>query len=382
MSMLKKLLRYPNAAVWDKSPDAELAFRMNSLRGLKWRIADERLTVTIDTDVLEFDLSSHTVGGLIAQLRSFGILVQRESPAFLGRSARVLAEGSGDASTPTGDIIAGFKSVLWVHYAAYALELRTAKGQVREALRQMVLTQAEDEWLDVWGQLFGVPRNDGELDPEYQQRIPEEVTRLRVSKIAIEEAVYRQTGNRIYLREAWRLMFRLDTSRLSGNHRMVNNEAWRYGYLQPYAKDLFDWGDALAIIHRNKAAGVVVFEPVAEIDRLVDARVDGTVSFGAEDLYGIRVSPQFEFRLDHMRLGVTRPHRNWTAGHISEMVIMNTIRTGTWRSVGGSWPQASWKSWAQTSSLQGTVGARRISTSSWLAGRSWSQGGTWSNVDG
>ena len=200
-SILSKLIRYPHSAIFDKSPDAGIAFHINHPVGLSWTIADEIMTVKLGATTHRYDLSEFKIGTLVAKMKTDGIYVESESPYFFGRSARVLLDGKGDASKAGGDTILGFKSHLWVTFAAFASELRLAKIAVTEALRQMIITQAEDEWLDLWGSLYDVPRLPSEIDSDYQVRIPEEAFRLRVNKFGIEKAVLDLTGKRVHIRE-------------------------------------------------------------------------------------------------------------------------------------------------------------------------------------
>ena len=356
-STLKKLLRYPHSAVFDKDPVVVAAMRLNSSSGLTWRITDEIMSVSIGGTERTYDLADFTVGTLIQRLTDDGAVVQLPSAQLFGRSARVLMDGKGDSSKAGEDAILGFTSPLWITYAAYASELRQAKKQVNEALKQMVITQAEDEWLDLWGSLYDVPRLDGETDADYQVRIPEEAFRLRVNKYAIEKAILDLTGNRIHLRETWSRMFRLDESRMSGTHRLVNGDAWRYGYIQPYAKELFDWGNALEVIERNKAAGVIVFDPIAEIDRHVDAEMAGIISFGVLATAGAWVRPSSDFKLDFLRLDTTTAHRNWTAACFTTAVLMSTVDAGS-------------------EALNGLTVFAHVTTTEWTNRRTWN-GGSW-----
>jgi hypothetical protein len=95
---------------------------------------------------------------------------------------------------------------------AYAGEIGEAEYQSGQALRQMVMTQAEGEWLDVWAGLYGVPRLPSEMDVALQQRIPHEVFRLRVNGLAIESAIKDLTGKTVEIREPWRLMYSMKLS--------------------------------------------------------------------------------------------------------------------------------------------------------------------------
>ncbi|BCP56326.1 hypothetical protein K32_49430 [Kaistia sp. 32K] len=311
MNMLQKLLRHPHNAVFDKSADAVPAFRLQHQDGAAWVVDEGVLAVSTPSISRKYRLADHTIGSLILRLKVDGFTVVSVSTYLFGRSARVLVPGSGSQAQSNGDQLMGFRSLLWAIYSAFAPELVEAKRQVGEALKQMVITTAEGEWLDLWGNLYSVPREDGEKDGDYQRRIPEEAFRLRVNKIAIEQAVFDLTGKRIVLLETWRNMFRLDESVLSGSDRLVDSDRWRYGYIQPVAKELIDWTEVLKVIDRNRAAGVIILPPQSEISDFVDGRVDGTIAFGMLARFGALVRTLDEARLDWMQLGNTHQIRNW-----------------------------------------------------------------------
>lgn len=257
---LQKLLKYPHAAVFDKSPVPELALRIRHDAGATWSIAENVMTVTSGDLVRTFDLSEYTIGSLASALEAEGFQVPAISPAWQGRSALVLAEGSGDQNESNGDHVHAFTSLLWVLLSAYAVEVREAERQVGNALQQMVLTTAEGEWLDLWGYLYGVPRKQGELDPAYRLHIKKEAFRLRVNKFAIEQAITDQTGDDIRIIEPWRLMFRLDDSVLSGPHRLQDANYYNYHVIQATGPSGADWEAIRAIVDRNRAAGVIQYQ--------------------------------------------------------------------------------------------------------------------------
>lgn len=380
-TVLSRLLDYLHSAVFEKSPDAAIAFRMSREGGLIWSIADEVLSVRFGSSLQEYNLAEHTIGSLVAALAQQSIIITQLNTDLAGFRAIALVESQGNVAQVDGGLIFGFTNPLWGLYSAYSGELRLAKRQVYEALRQMVIGKAQGEWLALWGRLFGVPAKENETELSHQSRIPEEAFRFRVNKYAIQKAVKDLTGLDIRLRANWEKMFRLDSSRLSGGHRLVDGKAWRYGYLQPYAKGLFDWQDALEIIDRNIAAGVVVFEPVAEIEALVSGNLDGTINYGCEALFATHVTPTFDFRLDHLRLGITHPHRNWTVAVESLAVIINVQKNGSWRVTNSNWDDRPWNYGVHADELDGTVAFKAIATSNWRTGRTWRQGG-WARWDG
>lgn len=279
MSLLQRLLKYPHAAVFDKSPEPELALRLRNPHGLTWEVTGSVLHLVTGQDVswngaLSFDgrydwgvtvrdysLIDKTVGDLIAELRADGHEVLYESQELSGRAAHILIIGSGNQDESNGDHLTAYTSLLWSLYGAYAIEVERAEVQVGEALRQMVLTQAEAEWLDVWANLYGVRRVSEEADPALQERIPQEAFRLRVNGLAIEQAVRDITGHAVRIDEPWRRMFTTSESALSGGDHLQDGRFYTYHVIQPIGGEGTDWDAVLPVIHRNKAAGIDLYTP-------------------------------------------------------------------------------------------------------------------------
>ena len=175
----------------------------------------------------------------------------------------LLFDGSGNSSASNGDRIYAFRDLLRSLIGGYARELRTAKSQVSEAICQMVITQAEGEWLNLWGNLYNTPRPRGMQDSKYQLLIPQEAFRIRVNGYAIEKAILDLTGQRVSIEEPWSDMFRLDTSRLSSLNRFYDGDSIGYHIILPVAYQPVVWDGIVEIIERNKAAGVIVLPPEA-----------------------------------------------------------------------------------------------------------------------
>lgn len=264
-TVLQRLLKHPHSAVFDKAPGAELALRVRHPDGCIWVIADEALVVTAGVVSRTYDLSGLSVGQLAAALVSDGFEVLSLSPDWLTRPAMALIEGQGDQGASNGDHIEAFTSILWVLLSGYAAEARAADYQVSQALRQMVITQAEGEWLDLWGALYSVGRLVGESDAAYAPRIPEEAFRVRVNGFAIENAIKDATGFDVEIREPWRRMFALDVSALSGGDHLHDADFYTYHIIQPVARAPFDWAPVLEVINRNRPAGVLVYSPSLEM---------------------------------------------------------------------------------------------------------------------
>lgn len=308
---LQRLLKYPHSAVFDKAPASELVLRVRHADGARWTVADEVMTVTAGALERIYPLAGHTFGSLAAALQADGFDVLLLAPQWAARSALAAVEGSGDQGASNGDHIYAFTSLLWAMLSGYAGETREAGHQVVQALRQMVLTQAEGEWLDLWGKLYNEGRRPGEADETYAPRIPQEAFRIRVNALAIEQAIKDHTGKDVIIEEPWGLMFRLDESALSGSHRFYNGENVGYHLLRPVSRESIDWTDVLAVIERNRAAGVIVLAPEVRMGRWVDASIDGTIWSARTSQHAIFVPFFSDNRLDYLVLSGEEITRNW-----------------------------------------------------------------------
>lgn len=277
MTMLKRLLGSLHSAVFDTSPDAALAFFIRHPDGVVWSVADEVLVATVAGQSKSYPLATMTIGQLAGQLVIDGFEVSGLSSEFSSLSASVLIDGSGNTATSNGDRLYAFRDYLRVLLGGYARELRTAKLQIAEAVKQMVITQAEGEWLDLWGALYNTPRPQGMLDQAYQPLIPQEAFRLRVNGLAIEKAILDLTGQRVNIEEPWGSMFRLDESRLSSTHRFYDGSTVGYHLIRPVADKAINWDGIIDIIERNKAAGVIVLPPEERNRNWVKDPLNGTI---------------------------------------------------------------------------------------------------------
>lgn len=261
MSTLKRLLGSLHTAVFDTSPDSGLAFFVRHPDGIAWSVSEENLTATVNGNSKTYRLNTMTIGQLAGQMVMDGFEVTGLQPEFAGLSASVLLEGSGNTLNSNGDRLYAFRDLLRSLFGGYARELRTAKVQIGEALKQMVITQAEGEWLDLWGALYNTPRKYGMSDASYQKLIPEEAFRIRVNAYAIEKTIFDLTGQRVHIEEPWGNIFRLDESQLSGTHRFYDGSTVGYHLILPVSDRSINWDGILDIIERNKAAGVIILPP-------------------------------------------------------------------------------------------------------------------------
>jgi hypothetical protein len=109
-------------------------------------------------------------------------------------SACALIDGDGYQAQSNGDIIRAYQSTLWMYLDALATELVEAKNRIIAMLDQMSIKTADNEWLDEWGEYFGVLRAASEPDADYANRIIAEVIRPRGNNKAIESALFQQFG--------------------------------------------------------------------------------------------------------------------------------------------------------------------------------------------
>jgi hypothetical protein len=277
MSMLKRLLASLHSAVFDKSPDSALAFFIRHPDGVRWMVEDEVLTATVGNESRSYDLAAFTVGQLAGQMVLDGFDVEGLSPELAGLSASVLIEGSGNTLNSNGDRLFGFRDLLRSLFGGYARELRIAKKQIGEGLRQLVITQAEGEWLDLWGALYNTPRKPRQSDADYAPIIPREAFRIRVNAFAIELAIWELTGQLVHIEEPWGDMFRLDYSRLSSNSRFFDGSTIGYHLIKPVSDGPINWDGILDIIYRNKAAGVIILPPEEHDRTWIRDALNGTI---------------------------------------------------------------------------------------------------------
>lgn len=360
MTALQRLLSYLHIAVFDPSPASELAFRVKGQSQCVWTIGDERMRVTDGGVEFNYDLNEFTVGELAARLTSDGFTVDAFSAEFAGLSAKVLVEGTGTEGVSSGDQLRGFKSLGWALLGGYGREIREAKHQVGQAIRQMVIRDSEGEWLDLHAALYDQTRKPGQTDPSLAAQIPMEAFRIRVNALAIEKAVFDATGKSVTIEEPFRSMFRLSESRLSGSERFYDGSNVGPNLIQPSSRQPIDWSDVLPVIRRNKAAGVIILEPISRPSSFVSGGLDGSSSVGITASYVDMCRSQGEDRLNFMSLsneyavtknfGVSIATALSMTFDVNECPVSATLRT--YQFTGTTWLYAkTWGEFAWTSDI-------------------------------
>lgn len=345
MTTLTRLLDYAHGRVFDKDPHAVLAMRVQHPDGCAWAVAEGVLSVMAGGVRRDYALQSTTLGGLAAKLQADGFTVVGLNPDVTALSALTLIEGTGDQGKSNGDHLLAYTSLLWALQGAYAPELRYQRYQIGEALRQMVMTQSENEWLDLWGTLYGVsrppagdtgiptdaaPRPDGSAsDDEYSQYIPEEAFRLRVNPVAIENTIKRKTGQDVRLYEPWKDLFFLSESKLD-TQRMYDGDFWSPHVFRPEISSYHNikWDKIKAIIERDRPAGVIMYDPRWYPDvRWLFADVDDLqASFARNAILGMAARYEDRALLDFYRLDDTLiqnyrivPYQLWSGTNFGQV---------------------------------------------------------------
>lgn len=198
MKFTQKLLKYLHK-VFDKDPHEFLAIRLQYQGGMTWQVSDGFLYTTVTGgpgQSLSIDLSRYTLAELVDYLSTqSGYSVLYSDMSILSTlKSLVLMDGSNDITLSNGDHLYGYTNVLWSYMDAQSNELEQAQAQIGQMLNQMSTTTASDEWLDLLGGYYGVPRISGELDSSYGPRIIAEVLRPRGNNVAIEMAIQTYTG--------------------------------------------------------------------------------------------------------------------------------------------------------------------------------------------
>lgn len=377
---LQRLLKYPHAAVFDKTPAAQLAFRLGHPSGASWVVAEEVLTATADGQAFSYPLPQHTFASLAAALTADGFTVSDMAPGLVARQAVMLAEGQGDERLSNGDHVYAFTSILWVLLSGYALELREAAGNLQQALRQMVLTQAGDIWLDLWGALYDQQRAANEDDAAFAPRIQREAFRLRVNAFAIEKAVLDATGYAITIGEPWKDIFTLDESALSGPHKLYDGGRIGYHLIQPMASTGVDWNVILPVIERNRAAGIVVLPPYTQIGAAVDA--SGTVvDFGLYRHHTRHDRYEDRALLDYSAIEETSI-LNDPFLHLQEINHFGgaSVPTKTWSEYPGKWPSVKWVDTAYLAEMVPSRDYRVYYSAVIYEGQLWPEHKTWADI--
>lgn len=298
MKLTKKLLGLLHR-VFDIDPDQFLALRIRYDGAMSWVIADAKLTTTVSGGIganLSIDLTKYTLRELVSYIASQpGYSVPRAAGGSqLSLGARALIGGGSDQSASNGDHLYAYSSLTWAYMEACAVELQAAAAQIPQAIRQMSIPTAEAAWLDELGNLYGVHRQQGELDASYGPRIIAEVVRPRSNNVAIEKAISYYTGQATKVTDVvvYGDLFPLYNGQITrdSQYRYQTSAEPQYGLFDvQYGYDLLSGTDqkafalrVRAIIERIRAAGTHLRSlslQAGAISDTFDSPTDGATSF-------------------------------------------------------------------------------------------------------
>lgn len=197
--MREKLLNHLHR-VFDKDPEPALAFRLRYDGTMTWIVKDGVLKTTVTGGTgagFSATLADYTLTTLcdwIETQAGYTLEYRNADGAYMGRPATILIEGSGDQAASSGDHLYGYNALLWSVLHAYGDELETARAQIIEMLKQLVIPTAAGEWVDEHGGYYGIKRLSGEADAPYGNRIIAEVLRPRGNNVAMEMAIRDAAG--------------------------------------------------------------------------------------------------------------------------------------------------------------------------------------------
>lgn len=156
------------------------------------------------------------------------------------------------------------------------------KDGLNLAILEMALETATDEWLDYWGNTFGVPRDYGEEDDIYRKRIIEEILTPKNTLEGIKIAAARKINKdhnesllpeSIRIFEPWTELIKLDErGYLDGSGRLISYDYWIYSVIDISLPDSSHiTPELIKYLNRIKAAGVkIAFSVAPRWDIIVD----------------------------------------------------------------------------------------------------------------
>lgn len=198
MKLTKKLLSLLHR-VFDQDPEQFLALRISYSAAMSWTVSEAVLTTSVvggPGQNLSVDLTTLSLGQLVDYVSAqpgYSVLYA-DGSGNLELSARVLIDGSGDIAQSNGDHLYAYTSLVWAYMESVGVELKAAKAQIPEAIKQMSIPTASSDWIDELGAYYGVPREQGENDGSYGARIIVETVRPRANNVAMEQAISYYTG--------------------------------------------------------------------------------------------------------------------------------------------------------------------------------------------
>lgn len=148
------------------------------------------------------------------------------------------------------------------------------KDGLNIAILEMALETATGDWLDYWGNTFGVPRDYNEEDDIYRKRIIEEILAPKNTIEGLKAAAARKINKdynenllpeSIRIFEPWTELIKLDErGYLDGSGRLISYDYWIYSVIDISLPDSSHiTPELIKYLNRIKAAGVKLVFSVA-----------------------------------------------------------------------------------------------------------------------
>lgn len=288
----------------DKAPNAKIVLRVRHADGFKWSVCRRVMSVGTEAGASfgTIDLETLTVAQLADWFEAHGFDVIYQNTDMAHRIAATILSGKGQQSQSNGDALSAYDSLLWSVLDAYSIELEEAEANIDKAILQLYLGSAEGEWLDLWGEFFGLPRDGGVEDSIYRQYLIDETLRPRSNAIAIEKAVKELTGKKVEIYEPWKDLHILGESKMDDRFHMQDGNYWTFSILQPISRTPIDWTNPLAVIDRNRAGGNIIAPPKIIFDPREVKVGGGSASASQHSLRATRVKMPLDVLLDTDKL--------------------------------------------------------------------------------
>mgnify|MGYP000917329676 CR=1 FL=1 len=202
-------------------------------------------------------------------------------------------------------------------------ELSNVEQDTISAKLEMMLGNANDEWLDFWGSWFGLKRNASD-DEAYRQEIINHVKHPRDTIPALREAIARflnEDVSSVKIYEPWTDIFILNDSNLNSNAHLMG-DYYQYGIIDIHVNVPFD-SNLIDVINWFRPGGVIwvlTYDPGDSSDAPIWEMSPSEASLEAkltqfEDLIGVT---------SHFNRGMSLDY-SVTSYNISEFILNYSI---------------------------------------------------------
>jgi hypothetical protein len=154
--------------VFDPDPAAVLALRVRHNDHATWSVTGDTLTLQVGETLSAWNLNNYTLASLADALTAAGFEVPYLNATISHYSALTLLEGSGTQNATNGDHLSIPTSPLTLLLAALGKTLGDGRAAIPLALAQLILPDATNEWADLFGEIFGIPRRGTLPDNPYR----------------------------------------------------------------------------------------------------------------------------------------------------------------------------------------------------------------------